>query len=208
MNKIFTVLGALTIASAPIISLNVGANKTQKLTNTLKPASKKAVGGVSNSFFDICATDNDLIFSLTLSNDINYGFTGFLDEISFNLSDYNYHAWPIYFFQWLDDDDFNAGTFPELSNHTKHGFYNWPFAFNYRFETIMGHFGSFWDDKTDTAFKTFTSYGKWGSFGQSVDNAYNKAFAAHQAAGIGFYFAFHYDSGYSVKRLGYSIYQS
>ncbi len=193
MKKIITILGALTVASSPSIALkNIIPHKTQNLNNILPSKSNWEDNNIS------VGIDNrsEFKFSVHLTNGAYNGFSGFLDQISFSLSEYNYHAWPIYLFQWLDDDDFD-NIFPGLNDHTKHGFFHYPVVFSNRLEEHMGHFGSFFDDKSDTAFHMSTSWGQWGTFGQTVDNKWNADRAASKPLiGINFNFEFTYKYDY------------
>ena len=192
MKKMLTMIGVLAVASTPTIGLkNIVINKTQNLQNILTKSSYTAV---TNSIELLDHTDYKLSFVVRLSNSDYNGFSGFLDQISFKLSDFDYHAWPIYLLQWLDDDDFGH-PMPGLNSHTKHGFFHYPFVFSQRFETNMGHFGSWLDDKSSTAFKMASSYGLWGTFGQTVDNQWNTD-RAHSVPllGIQFTLGFMYDT--------------
>ncbi len=190
MKKMITVLGALTVASAPTILLaNIVSHKTQNLVNVIKKSNWE------NNNISV-SIDNKAVFkfSVYLTNGDYNGFSGFLDQISFSLSEYNYHAWPIYLFQWLDDNDFQQGPMPDLYNHEKQGFFHYPLVFSNRLETYMGHFGSLWDDKSATAFNMASSWGTWGTFGQTVDNQWNADRAASKPLiGINFNFEFIYD---------------
>ncbi len=190
MKKIITVLGALTVASAPTILLtNIVPHKTQNLGNVIKKSNWE------NNNISV-SIDNKAVFkfSVYLTNSDFNGFSGFLDQISFSLSDYDYHAWPLYLFQWLDDDDFHSGPMPALNSHTKHGSFNDPITWSNRFEEHMGHFGSLWDDKSDTAYHMSINYGLWGSFGQTVDNQWNADRASSKPpTGINLHFDFIYD---------------
>ncbi len=206
MKKIITILGALTVASTPTIFLkNINLHKTQNLGNVIK----KTSNGINNA---ISAADHSRYwfkFTVTLSSSDYNGFSGFLDQILFKLSDYNYHAWPLYLFQWLDDDDFHSGPMPSLNNHTKLGFFHDPLPFSQRLETNMYHFGDFWDDKSDTAFKMSTCWGQWGTFGQTVDNQWNADRTAEKPLlGITFNFNFGYlgrTSGYQTGTPSFHI---
>ncbi len=185
--------GALTVASTPTIALqNLLPHKTLNLQNILS----KTNDGFPNSISVSEDNYHQFYFFVTLSNSDYNGFSGFLDQIVFKLSDYNYHAWPLYFFQWLDDDDFHSGPMPALNSHTAHGFFHYPFAWSNRLEEHMGHFGCIWDDKSDTAYHMSINYGLWGTFGQNVDNQYKAAVAAHKAVGIYLNFAFFFEGGY------------
>ncbi len=199
MKKTLTVLSALAITASPAIALNATAHRTQNLQNILTKVSSKASTVVDNHIVTDGVSNKDFGFTVYLSNSIYNGFSGFLDQIAFKLSDYNYHAWPLLFFQWLDDDDFNH-PMPGLNDHLKHGFFHWPIGFGDRLETLMSGFGSMWQDKSDTAYHMSTSYGEWGTFGQNVDNAWNAAVAKQTVAGISLDFSFHYEepdgSGY------------
>ncbi len=187
MKKMITVFGVLALAISPTTVLrNIVSNKKQNFVNVIK----KTNNGVDNAISVNEVSRYQFKFSVTLSSSDYNGFTGFLDQIVFNLSDYNFHAWPIYLFQWLDDDDFHTGPFPELKQHTAHGFFNDPITWANRLENHMGHFGSWWKDKSDTAFDMASSWGQWGTFGQNIDNTYNNAVATHKALGIIFNFGF------------------
>ncbi len=190
MKKIITILGALTVASTPTIVLkNIAPHQTQ---NLLKAVTKKSNWEYNNISVSQ-ATDYYFKFTAYLTNGSYNGFSGFLDQICFNLSDYNYHAWPLYFFQWLDDDDFHSGPMPGLNHHTMHGFWNRPLPYDQRLETYMGHFGSYTDDKSDTAYNMSTCWGQWGTFGQNVDNQWKADCAAKKPlVGVRFNFGFRY----------------
>ena len=193
MKKILNMLGVLTLASTPTIALkNIIPHQTPNLQNIL---TKSSYATVNNSIELLDHTDYKLSFVVRLSNSDYNGFSGFLDQITFSLSEYDYHAWPIYLLQWLDDDDFDSPPMPMLTLHTKHGFYHYPLVWSNRFEEHMGHFGSWLDDKSYTAFKMASSYGLWGTFGQTVDNQWNTD-RAHSVPllGIQFTLGFMYDS--------------
>ncbi len=191
MKKIITVFGALTVASTPTIALQrITMHKTQNLQNVITKISNSENNNIT------VINDSDYFFNFNVyltSSDYN-GFSGFLDQIVFKLSDYNYHAWPIYLFQWLDDDDFHSGPMPELKQHTAQGYFHDPITWSSRLEEHMGDFGSWTDDKSDTAYHMSINYGKWGSFGQTVDNEWNADRAASKPLiGINFKFMFAYD---------------
>ncbi len=191
MKKIITIIGALNVASTPTIALkNIAPHQTLNLQNILKSPNS----GIDNLICNVVATDHKLNFSVDLNISDYNGFSGFLDQISFNLSDDNWHAWPLYFFQWIDDDDFHSGPMPALNSHTKHGFFHDPMIWGHRLETYMGHFGLWTDDKSDVAYYMATSWGSWGDFAQNAENTYNKAVVAHTALGITFNFGFTYNS--------------
>ncbi len=192
MTKIITILGALTVASTNTIAFrDIAPYQTKNLQSVLA----KSNDDVPNYIFVAYNERWEFKFWVHLNNSDYNGFSGFLDQISFNLSDFNWHAWPIYLFQWLDDDDFYH-PMPGLNDHTKHGFFHWPFPYDIRLETFMAHFGAKSDDKSHTAFHMASSWGTWGSFGQNVDNQWNAAVAAHKALGITFHFDFEWYADY------------
>ena len=202
MKKIINIFWTLTVVLTHTIVLkNIDFDKTQNLVI-------KKINGGPNGMWFTKDTSYKFDFSVYLTNSDYNGFSGFLDQMAFNLSDYNYHAWPIYLFQWLDDDDFHTGPFPELYCHTKQGFFHWPLPFTERFETNMGHFGSWTDDKSDTAFNMATCWGQWGTFGQNVDKQWNADRAASKPLiGVLFDFAFNYSesSSYSTDPPDFDI---
>ncbi len=208
MKKIITILGALAVASSPTIVLrNTVPHKTQNLQNVLKKASNWENNTISVS----SEHWNVFEFSVHLTNGAFNGFSGFLDQISFSLSEYNYHAWPIYLFQWLDDNDFNS-PMPDLGHHTKQGFFHDPMPWANRLETYMGNFGKPLESRSDTAFDMSSSWGTWGSFGQTVDNQWNQDRAASKPLiGINFKFGFDYssqDENYTTETPSFQILMS
>ncbi len=205
MKKVITILQALAITVTPALSLHAFLNKTQNLKNVVTKISHPEY----NDITDIHDTSYYFEFTVYLTSSDYNGFSGFLDQIVFKLSDDNYHAWPLYFFQWLDDDDFQSGPMPELKQHTAQGFFNDPITWASRLENHMGHFGSYLDDKSDTAYHMSINYGLWGTFGQNVDNQWNADRAAKKPLiGIHFNFAFTYDgnNGYKTKEPFFSIF--
>ncbi len=193
------------MASSPTIVLrNIAPHKTQNLHNVVTKKSNET----TNQIIDTKQTRYNFNFIVTLTNSDYNGFSGFLDQISFSLSEYNYHAWPLYLFQWLDDDDFHSGPMPALHSHTKHGFFHWTFVFSQRFENDMGHFGDFYQDKSDTIYDMSINYGLWGTFGQNVDNQWNADRAASKPLiGITFHFGFTWakDFGYKTVAPSFNI---
>ncbi len=196
MKKIITIFGALAVASSPTIALrSIAPHKTQKLHYI----TKKTNDIVNNDISVLTAVRTEFKFTVTLSSSDYNGFSGFLDQISFKLSDYNYHAWPLYLFQWLDDDDYHSGPMPALNSHTKHGFFHDPVIWPQRLETCMSDYGFHYDDKSDTAFDMSTCWGQWGTFGQTVDNAWNAGRAASKPyVGIIFNFDFLYSKNWNL----------
>ena len=207
MKKILTIFGALAVASSPALALNIAPHQTQKLKNVLKTTSNFE-GNTITVFND---TKQNFKFSVFVTNSEDNGFSGFLDQISFSLSEYDYHAWPVYLFQWLDDNDFWSTPFPDLNGHTKHGFFNYPMVWANRLEEYMGHFGATFDDKSETAFKMASSWGLWGTFGQTVDNQWNQDRAASKPlTGVTFNFEFNWngDDVYSTVTPTFEIHMS
>ena len=195
MKKIITILGALTVASTPTIVLkNINPHKTQNLHNVIT----KTSNGISNAISVSTDSRTEFRFSITLGKNNYNGFSGFMNQITFKLSDYDYHAWPLYFFQWLDDNDFENAPFPNLNLHTKQGFFHDPFVWANRLENHMGHFGSPLDDKSDTAYNMSICWGQWGTFGQTVDNKWSADGALPQVTGIYFYFSFGFDEQHDI----------
>ncbi len=207
MKKMITVLGALAVAPSPTIVLkNIAPHQTQNLENVVAKISNPE----NNDITDILDTSYYFEFTVYLTSSDYNGFSGFLDQIVFKLSDYNYHAWPLYFFQWLDDNDFNTSSYlPNLNYHTQHGFFHNPIVWANRFENHMGHFGSWTDDKSDTAYNMSTCWGQWGTFGQNVDNQWNQDRAASKPLiGIKFNFGFRYSQHefyYSTETPSFNI---
>ncbi len=206
MKKIISVLGALTVASSPTIVLrNITPHKTQNLNNIVQKTNQLK-NNINSITIHRCSRLN-FWFSVYLTNSGYNGFSGFLDQISFKLSDDNYHAWPIFLFQYLDDDDFNH-PMPGLNDHLKHGFFHYALPFADRLETHMGGFGNMWEDDSRTTFNMSSSWGTWGTFGQTVDNQWNADRAASKPlVGIQFNFAFDWygANGYETDTPSFNI---
>ncbi len=199
MTKTITILSALAITVTPALALNVFSHKTQNLQNILQKTFKKTNKGVVNNFSDVINTPSRFFFYVDLSSSNYNGFTAFLNQISFKFSEYNNHAWAIYFFQWLDDNDFNSSNFPNLNNHTKQGFFHFPFVSKNRLEEHMNHFGNHAQSISNIAFDMLSSYNKWTTFGQNIEQAYKRAATTQQVAGVTFKFGFDYTKHYSVE---------
>ncbi len=196
MKKTITILGALVLTGCPALTLDTTAHKTQNFENILNRANPPATNLFSNEIDLVTCTDYVFKFDVILNNSVYNGFSAYLDQVYFLLSEYNYHAWILYLLQWLDDGDFHVGPMPDLHAHAKYGYINWPVPFNCRLEWCMSHFGAWQDNKSQTAFSMGSSWGQWATFGQNVDNQYKAAEAAKTAYGIDFQFGFNYTGRY------------
>ncbi len=203
MKKTITIFGALAIASSPAIASSVAPYKTQNFQNILQPTIAKANGPVTNEIITQVDSGDSFYFQARLNNSTYNGFPAFMNQIKAT-------SWPLYFIQWIDDDDFHTGPFPELSKHTAHGFFHDPVIWANRLENHMGHFGDVIDDKSDTAYNMINGYyaQKYlGSFGTNVEKAYNQVAKTGKLAGIEMNFGFTYAFGdrYTVKQPNYLI---
>ncbi len=196
MKKTITILGALALASSPALALNLAPYKTQNLANILKTTSQKANGAVNNNIIVQSVGSYHFYFQAQLSNSNYNGFPGFMSQIKAV-------SWPLYFFQWLDDNDF-YGNFPNLSNHTVKGFFHDPITWANRLEEQMGHFGSLLDNKSQTAYGMITGYDHrtyLDNFGSYAEKTYNQDAKTGKVAGIdlNFGFTYHYGDYYVAK---------
>ncbi len=192
MKKTITIFGVLAIASAPTLALNITPHKIQNLQNILKQTATKTNGAVNNQIVVQALSSEHFKFEMILGNSTYNGFPGFMNQLVISHS-YQGRGWGAFFFQWLDDDDFHTGPFPELNSHTAHGFFHDPLVWGNRLENHMGHFGGLFDDKSDTAWDMIYEYLNWNPFGKNVENTYNKDASSGKVAGISFEFAFSYD---------------
>ncbi len=169
---------------------------------------KKTNPVVNNKIVVHKVGDYQFSFDAVLSNSTYNGFQGFINQINVPIYSYNNHGWGLYFMQWLDDDDFNY-PFPGLNSSTKHGYWNMPMTWAARLETQMGHFGSFLEDKSYTAFYMTKAYNDWVNFSINAVNAWNIAMAsAEGTTGITFSFSFTYNPNnfdYTAKTPSFTI---
>ncbi len=209
MKKTITILGALALAASPALALNVAPYTTQNFQNILQPTIAKSNVTVNNNIVVQSVSSYQFYFQAQLSNSNYNGFSGFLGQITFKLSDYNKHAWPVYFFQWLDDNDFQTAFFPELNHHTQQGFFHNPIVWANRLEKNMSHFGSCLDDKSQTAYNMIiNSDPKYylENFGSNVEKTYIEDAKTGKVAGIDLNFGFTYHRGhYSVVQPNFVI---
>ncbi len=195
MKKIITMIGALALAgssSVGLLHLKNFNSENLKLT-TQKPVSRS---NIYNHMVFNNVTSNVLDFNVTLSNGTYCGFWGFLQQINPYNSAYGAFSWGMFFFQWLDDNDFHYTDFPDLNYNTLHGFWNRPFLYSNRFEEHMGHFGGFLDDKSDTARFSIHAYWSWATMASNATNDWKAACASQKPpAAITFDFYFTYTGG-------------
>ncbi len=198
MKKTITILSALAMTASPALALNVVNHKTQNLQNILNPSISKSNVTVNNDIVVQSVSSYQFYFQARLNNSNYNGFPGFMSQISVSSSAKN---WVIFFFQWLDDNDFHCGPFYDLNKYTNHGFFHNPMIFSNRLEEHMGHFGFWLNDKSETAFNMLTgknNYKYFASFGKYVVNTYNNGVATGKVAGIMLNFGFLYGNGYTV----------
>ncbi len=206
MKKTITILSALAITGSPALALNVVNYKTQNFQNILKRNIAKSNGTVSNDIITQIATSDYFYFQARLSNSTYNGLPAFMSQIKLDGS------WPTYFFQWLDDDDFDTSYFPELNDHTQHGFFNDPITWANRLEKHMGHFGCWRADLSETALCMINGkdpHNYLGTFGPTIEAAYNQAAKAGNVTGIDLNFGFTYDVSSNNKKhsiLSYNYY--
>ncbi len=199
MKKTITILSALAITGSPALALNVVNHKTQNFQNILHPTIAKSNVTVNNDIVVQSVSSYQFYFQARLSNSTYNGLPGFMNQISVSSST---RYWVIFLFQWLDDNDFDCGPFYDLNKYTDHGFFHDPMVWANRLEEHMGHFGYWYDDKTNTAFNMLTgtnSYKYFKNFGQYVVNTYNNGVATGKVAGIMLNFGFTWnDKNYYV----------
>ncbi len=190
MKKTITLLSALAMTCSPALALNVIKHKTQNFSNILKPTLAKSNGSVTNDIITQIATSDYFYFQARLNNSAYNGFPAFMSQIK--LDGY----WPLYFFQWLNDDNFSTSYFPELKDHTQHGFFHDPITWANRLETHMGHFGMWRTDKSETAYDMIYGVDPMNYLAKflfMVEGAYNQAAKAGNVTGIDMNFGFTYD---------------
>ncbi len=198
MKKTITLLSALAITVSPTLALHVVSPKTQ---NILNKTFLKSNFAVYNTFIINHLSSYIFQFEVTLSNGTYNGFSGFINQIDTIMTYDDHRGWALYFFQWLDDDDFD-GDFPGLNGHTQQGFWHPPFAWGTRLETHMGHFGSCFDCKSDTALNMIFSYRPWSTFGQHAEDRWNADIPSGNVAGIAFNFYFYWGRDPSGQNTG------
>ncbi len=207
MKKTITILSALAMTCSPALALNVVNHKTQNLQYSILKATTntkvKPNNVVNNDIVVQSVQRHQFYFQARLSNSTYNGFPAFMNQIVIH-SPLTQQAWGIFFFQWLDDNDFN-GNFPDLGDHTKQGFWHEPMVWANRLETHMGHFGSLFDSKTGTAWNMIGTGVFWPTFGQNVENTYNKDAATGNVAGIELNFGFTYTSTYHAVEPNFVI---
>ncbi len=192
MKKIITILSTFAITGSPALALNAVNHKTQNFQNILKPTIAKANGPVTNDIISQSVSSDYFYFQARLNNSTYNGFPAFMSQIKQDGS------WPKYFFQWLDDDDFSTSYswFPELKDHTQHGFFNDPIIWANRLEKHMGHFGSWETNLSETAHDMINGMDPnfyLDDFGSIVESAYKQAAQTGNVAGIDLNFGFTYD---------------
>ncbi len=148
-----TVIGiALSSIIAPGISQVTKVTNHQlqakKIIQTKKTGLK--IPGVPNMWTIYEQTDYIFHFVVTLGNSAYNGFSGFINQID---STQAFHQQIRYFFfQWIDNNQFNNGYFPNLDRYTKQGFWHPPFDFNNGLEYHMGNFGAWSESFSETAY--------------------------------------------------------
>ncbi len=192
MKKTITLIAAFSLAGTSSAALS--HFKSLFTTNVLIAKSLKTTSNsnVGNVITDYLKTSAILKLGVTLSNSDYNGFQGFLDQIDTISMDYSNHGWAMYFFQWLDDDNFSS-EFPGLNHHTQQGFWHWPFTSSGKLENYMQNFGLWYDGVSDVAKQMLYSYGSWRPFGQHVEDRWNAQTPSGKVTGIKFTFNFSYD---------------
>ncbi len=201
MKKIITILGSIAIAGSSPLALNAVPYKTQTLQNILNQAKQKSNETVNNDIITQAVSSSQFYFQARLSNSTYNGFPAFLNQI-------DAYNWILFFFQWLDDDDFTTSLFPELNHYTVHGFFHNPMVWSNRLEEHMGHFGSWMDNKTATAYNMINGsdpkhYLK--GFGNDAEKTYNQDAKTGKVAGIDLNFGFTYDGSYAVVQPNFVV---
>ena len=166
-------------------------------TTIIQTIKSKLNGGVQNAFIMKVIQGHELKFSVNLGNSTYNGFPAWINQICHNPSACTVS---LFFFQWLNDNDFDINEFPNLNSFTDHGFWHEPFVFSTRFQTHMGHFGPWSFPYSETCHgmvdKIITN-----NFMVAAQSAYQNAV---DPAGIqfSFDFGFHYGhAGFTVTWL-------
>ncbi len=202
MKKNLTILSALAITGSPVLALNVVNHKTQNLQTILPSSIAKSNVTVNNDIVVQSVSSYHFYFQVRLGNSIYNGFPAYMRQIAVC---YN---WPVFFFQWLDDNNFSNDYFPELNHYTKQGFWHAPMVWSNRFEEHMGHFGAWNQGKSCTAYDmlTGTNANKYlPNFETSAEETYNRAVATGRLAGIMLNFGFLYANGYTVEQPNFEL---
>ncbi len=208
MRKTITILSALAITGSPALALNITTYNTQNLKNIFKPATTTTSksNGVANTIITQDDETDRFFFQARLSNSTNNGFPAFSNQIGVYYPWWPQQQWPIFFFQWLDDNNYN-GNFPNLSQFTKHGYFHDPISWPNRLDEHMGPFGDVFDNKSNCAFNMILA-GKgsfWNSYAENVQNTYNKDAASGNVIGIDLNFGFTYDGDYHAVKPNFVI---
>ncbi len=206
MKKTITILGAIAIAGAPALALNNVPYKSKNLQNILQVATTATAKPnivVNNDIIVQSVSNDQFNFDVTLSNSDYNGFPGFMNQIDIS-SITTGQAWAIFFFQWLNDNQF-IGNFPDLNQHTKQGAFHSPFAYSSRLETYMKNFGIVLHNKSTIAWNMIKVASFWKAFGQNVETVYNRLAPVADVAGIQFYFKFSYHSTYFAEKPYFTI---
>ncbi len=180
-----------TIVAPGVIQMTNDTNQAIIINNVHKIINSAPNGGVPSGWTLYEQTDYNLKFMVTLGNSTYNGFPGFINQIIPDGRGIRY-----YFFQWLNDNEFNTSwksKFPNLNEYTRSGFWHWPFTSSQRFETIMHSFGPWYDTTSETAKEMIFDISD--SFLTGAENAYKNT---TNPAGIEFNFSFHCtnDSGF------------
>ncbi len=208
MKKTITILSALAITGTPVLALNIATYNTQNLKNILKSATTTT--SKPNAVANTIVTQDDetdrFFFQARLGNNNYNGFPAFMSQINIYSSWWQQQEWAISFFQWLDDNNYN-GNFPNLSQHTQHGYFHDPISWPNKLEEHQGPFGDVFDNKSNCAFNMILA-GKgsfWTSFENNVQNTYKKDAATENVTGIDLNFGFTYDGDYHAVQPNFVI---
>ncbi len=204
MKKTITILSALAVTGSPALALNIVKHKTQNLQTILKPATAVSAkpNGVVNDIIVQAVSSYHFYFQVRLSNSTYNGFPAYVRQIA------PVYCWPLFFFQWLDDDNFSTSFFPELNHYTKQGFWHDPMVWSNRFEEHMGHFGAWNQGKSCTAYnmlKGSNSDKYLANFSSRAEEVYYQAAATGKVAGIMLNFGFLYANGYTVEQPNFEL---
>ncbi len=142
---------ALSSVIAPGVSQVTKVTNHEIQLNKIKQAKKTVtkIPGVPNMWTIYEQTDYIFYLVVTLGNSDYNGFSGFLDQINTKGYDGKIRS---FFFQWIDNNQFHTGHFPDLNDYTNHGFWHPPFDFNDGLEFHMGNFGAWSEGFSETAY--------------------------------------------------------